>query len=420
MINLLLEFKKWFEASYDYYAKSRSSHFNAIRETLKDYDDINKKIQKNVEAYLEEISQNKINPNAKNILDNYNFLNKILSFISQKTRGGRDFLDFQRITVDEMVNNVFAIAADMAKQYKVFVEFIRLSRSRNFEDILDDSVSDFLINPNNKIELYQPLFKEFFKKEDRAIEKSALSGDKGNGKELDFEDPYKQEVEDDIEKARNARLFKVFEEQKQFQELYLQLEPISLKSFFDGKFKEFLSKGCFKIDDMLAFVPYIGKSSIPQEYSKFKNCFYVKFMSDILDDILNKRESNLQHLANKFLDDLKSSYQNLNPQEIDVIQSVVLNFYSKNTYNFYSKLLKVLIAAKAAEQIKLENENLKDFIPLCKQLSIYIKEKFSGREMSDLSNILSINVYQEIAFEILGKRLSQICKISEEEFDEEE
>lgn len=452
MIDIILEFKTWLEA-HDYRCPDKRKHFSRIMAILKKSsyrNELNSSIIQNLKNYVLENIDEKAHKNffdfAQGNFDYPDFCEIVLSNISYKTTLGRDFLDFCAMEPDEVVNNIYAIVSDMLKNKSVFNKILKLTledekdsfvnNTQNsqssflawkqagqeeyakmvfdnqtksfFKRLIEKTVSRFMINPREMVKGYDPLFKQFFKKN---VENDIA--DWGDVRDSSVEN------EDEDEELSEQRLF-----------LYSLLE-IELKEvipILKLLITNSIANNCFKIEELIAFKAYIGIKRTPEEFSNLKVCFYTRFLKDAFDKIItneNITDSDLQNYLNDFVNEIKIKHSGLEKDQIEIIKNVASYFYTKTTAQVYPKLLKILFACKASELAKSKNSKLTNIKPFCGLFMGWIKKYFAStgtRYVSeDMSMIKNNKLFNTMSKAIIGKELTGFCQFnkSDDEFEKD-
>ena len=450
MVDITLEFKTWLEA-HDYRCPDKRKHFSRVMAILKKSsyrNELNSSITQNLKNYVLENIDKSLHVDffkfAEGNFDFPDFCEIVLNNISYKTTLGRDFLDFCAMEPDEVVNNIYAIVSDMLNNKSVFNKMLKLTLEDEknsftshqndsqasflarkqaegeyhakmvfdnhtksfFKKLIGRTVSRFMINPREMVKGYDPLFKQFFKKD---VESDMA----------DWESIKDSSVENEAEDE-------VPSEQRLFYYSLLEIELKETTPILKSLINNSIASNCFKIEEIIAFKPYIGIKRTPEEFSNLKVCFYTRFLKDAFDKIIandNITDSDLQNYLNNFVNEIKTKHSGLEEDKVEIIKNVASYFYTKTTALVYPKLLKILLACKASEIVKNKNSKLTNIEPSCGLFMAWIKKYFTStgtRYVSeDMSIIKNNKLFNTISKAIIGKELTSFCQFnkSDDEFE---
>lgn len=395
MINLILEFKKWLEA-FDYSCGNRNKHYSRIKIMLngKDYkpatDEINKEIA------------NK----SKNIaFENVDFIEYILKIISRKTREGREFLDFCKMTPEDVISNIYIIAKDMVDKNEIlnqiYSKTLQELSGKNLipsqEDILFKTISRFMINPFKMVKDYEPAFRELFKKE--------KAGNIENWQNIKQDSSQSIYDIDDREININKRFLDEI--------LKVQVSDVyeNVKNLIDRS----LTDNYLNIDDVFDFYNYIEVTKTPEKFNSLKISFYTKLLQNLFGKIASNQsvtKTELDNYADDYVKKMQISHSGLLTNQVEMIKAVSEYFNSSSAVNKFSKLIKVLLAVEASEVAKKNDKELESSKPVCGLFAIWIKNKFKAEynlSMDFLNDKLLSSMFKSIS----GKDFKDLCVVKE-------
>ena len=395
MINLILEFKKWLEA-FDYSCGNRNKHYLRIKMMLN-----NKDYKPSTDELNKEIANKSNNP----VFQNVDFLDYILKIISRRTREGKEFLDFCKMTPEDVISNIYIIAKDMVDKNEVLDQIYNKTIQQfsgknvipNQEDILFKTIARFMINPFKMVKDYEPAFKELFKKEKAGNIESWENIKQSNSQSI-------QDIDD-----RELNL------NKRFLDEILKIEVSDVYENVKNSIDRSLTDKYLSIDEVFEFYNYIQVTKTPDKFNPLKISFYTKLLQNLFDKIASNQSvtrTDLDNYANDYVKKMQMTHAGLFANQVEMIKAVSEYFNSSSAVNKFSKLIKVLLAVEASEVAKRKDKELESTKPVCGMFAIWIKNKFKVEYNLNM-DLFNDKLLSSMFKSILGKDFKELCVVKE-------